>query len=295
MSEERAFVRATWANVLGNALKIVVEGAIGLSTGSLALVADAAHSLADLLASVAVLIWGRLTYAGPDAGHPHGHERVEAFTALLVGVTLIVLAGNLLYETVGALREGSSVVFSLALLGGLAFAVADMVAVYWYTVRVNERLNSPSLHALAVDCLNDVYTSLAAAVGVFGVALGFPALDAVAGGAVSLLVGYQGYGIVRENLDYLVGSAPDPAERERIQGAILGHPAVEGVHDLRVYYIGPELEVEFHAEVDGSYTLREAHDIETELNEAVRALEGVGDAHVHLDPAGMGEWKDAEE
>ncbi len=295
MSDERAFLRATWANVLGNVLKILVEGFIGVSTGSLALVADAAHSLADLLASGAVLIWGRLTFAGPDASHPHGHERIEAFTALFVGVTLIVLAGNLLFETVNTVREGSTVTFSLALLGGLAFAIVDMLLVYWYTVRVNEELNSPSLRALAVDCLNDVYTSAAAAVGVFGVALGFPVLDAVAGGLVSLLVGYQGYEIAKENTEYLVGSAPDPTERERVLEAIRSHEAVEGVHDLRIYYIGPQLEVEFHAEVDGSYTLREAHEIETELHRRVRALDGVGDAHAHLDPAGIGEWKDAPE
>jgi len=295
MSDERAFVRATWANVLGNAAKILVEGAVGLSTGSLALIADAAHSLADLLASLVVLVWGRLTYAGPDSTHPHGHERIEALTALFVGVTLIVLAGNLLWETYHTLQSGTDVRFSYALVGGLAFAIVDMVAVYWYTVRMNRELNSPSLRALAVDCQNDVYTSFAAAIGVFGVAFGFPALDAVAGGLVSLLVGYQGVEVARENVDYLVGSAPEQDEWNRIRDAILEHPAVEGVHDLQVYYIGPELEVEFHAEVDGAYTLREAHDIETELNQRVRALPIVGDAHAHLDPAGMGEWKDAAE
>jgi len=290
--DREAFLRAAWVNVVGNLLKITIEGAVGLSFGSLALVADAVHSLADLLASGVVLVWGRLSFVGPDENHPHGHERVEPLTALFVGATLLLLAGTLLYDAATTLLEGTEVSFSYALVGGLVFAVLDMAAVYAYTVRVNSRLDSPGLYALAADSRNDVYTSLAAAVGVAGVAAGYPALDAVAGGAVAVLVFYEGAQIVSENLGYLAGRAPSETERRRVRAAILSHSAVKGVHDLRIYYIGTDLEVEFHAEVDADFTLREAHRIETELNEWVRDVEGVGDAHVHLDPAGLGEWEE---
>ena len=296
MDDREAFLRASWVNVVGNLLKIVVEGGIGLTFGSLALVADATHSLADLFASLVVLIWGRLSFAGPDSNHPHGHERIEPLTALLVGATLIVLALKLFYDTVNTVVTGStSVRFSLALVFGLGFAIAAMLFAYRYTQRVNETVNSPSLEALALDCLNDVYTSMAAVVGVFGVAVGYPILDPVAGGLVSLLVLYQGYEIARENVDYLVGSAPPEAERERIRDAVRSHPKVEGVHDFRVHYMGPQVEVELHAEIDGNHTLHEAHDIETELHQRIRELPDVGDVHVHLDPSGLGEWKDARE
>jgi cation diffusion facilitator family transporter len=294
-ADRSAFLRAAWVNVVGNVLKIGVEGGVGLAFGSLALVADAAHSLADLLASAVVLVWGRLSFAEPDATHPHGHERIEPLTALFVGVTLLVLAAKFLADAVTALRTGPTVTFSLALVGGLGFGLADMLAVYWYTERTNRGLDSPALSALAADCLNDVYTTMAAVVGVFGVAVGYPELDAVAGGLVSLLVGYQGVVIARENVGYLVGRAPPEDVRTAVREAILAHPTVEGVHDLRVYYIGSVLEAEFHAEVDGALTLREAHDVETELNDRVRALDGVGDAHAHLDPSGQGEWRDAQE
>ncbi|MFB6137252.1 MAG: cation diffusion facilitator family transporter [Halobacteriaceae archaeon] len=288
------FLRAAWVNVVGNVLKIVVEGGVGLALGSLALVADAAHSLADLLSSGVVLVWGRLAFAAPDEGHPHGHERVEPVTALFVGATLVVLAAKFLWDAGATLLRGPDISYSWPLLAALGVAILDMLVVYWYTERANADLQMPALRALAADCLNDVYTSLAALAGVVGVALGYPALDAVAGGLVSLLVGYHGVAIARENLSYLVGSAPPPRVREAVAAAIRDHPAVRGVHDLRVYYIGTEVEVEFHAEVDGDYTLREAHDLESDLVSRVRAVgDDVGDVHVHLDPAGLGEWKDA--
>lgn len=293
--DRRGFLQASAVNVVGNALKIVVEGGIGLAFGSLALVADAAHSVADLLASLVVLVWGRAAFTGPDMDHPHGHERIEPLTALVVGVTLVVLAVSLLWDAIGAVRTGPSVRYSHALVAGLGFAILDMLVVYWYTVRVNARLDSPSLRALAVDSQNDIYTSVAAGIGVAGVALEAPLLDPLAGGLVSLLVLYQGVEISRENIRYLVGTAPSPERREAVRATLMDHAAVRGVHDLRVYYDGPTLEVEVHVEVDGDLTVLEAHDIESELVEELRRRTDIGDAHVHLDPAGVGEWSDAEE
>jgi len=296
MADDRtAFLNATWVNVAGNLVKILVEGTLGVLFGSLALIADAAHSLADLLASLVVLVWGRLAFEDPDADHPHGHERVEPLTALFVGGTLVVLAAKLLWDSTTAIVEGPRVVYSPYLPIGLAVAIAVMIVVYWYTERINRSLGSPALDALSKDARNDVLTSLAAVVGVFGAAVGQPILDPVAGALVSLLVAREGLIVVRENVDYLVGRAPPHAELDRIRMTIRSHEAVRGIHDLRCHYVGPTIEVEFHAEVDGDYTLLEAHDIETTLRQRVKSIPSVGDVHIHLDPAGIGEWKDAEE
>ncbi|WP_121743819.1 cation diffusion facilitator family transporter [Natronorubrum halophilum] len=290
--ERRGFMRASWVNVLGNVVKIVVEGAAGLAFGSVALVADAAHSLADLVASVVVLIWGRSSYDEPDDTHPHGHDRIEPLTALFVGAVIALLGLLLLSESVQGLVEQDPPDANLLLLGALAFAIVDMYLVYRYTTLVNEDVNSTALRALAADCLNDIYTSFAAVVGVAGVWFGQPILDPLAGALVSLLVVYQGVEIGRENVDYLTGAAPDPEKRMTIIETLRTHPEVRGVHDLTVFYDGTVLEVEVHVEVDGDMPFRQAHDIESDLVERLRELENVGDAHVHLDPSGIGEWKD---
>lgn len=291
----RGFTRASVVNVVGNAVKIVVEAVVGLTFGSVALLADAAHSVADLVASIVVLVWGRNVYADPDETHPHGHQRIEPLAALFVGSIIVLLGLNLLYESALGFIEGTDVVFSPWLVGALLFAMADMYLLYWYTTRVNETVGSSALSALAIDCKNDIYTSIAAMAGVIGVFVGYPVFDAVAGGLVSVLVVYQGVDIARENVSYLVGSAPPEEKRLRITNTLRSHPDVKGVHDVAVFYDGTDLEVEAHVEVDGELTLVEAHDIETELIESLRRDDEVGDAHLHLDPAGIGEWKEAEE
>ena len=295
LGEKRRFRRAAGVNVVGNTAKIVVEGAAGLAFGSVALLADAAHSVADLVASAAVFVWGGSQYDGPDPEHPHGHQRIEPLTALFVGAIIFLLGLVLLRESALGLFGVPEVSASLVLVGALLFAIVDMYALYWYTTRVNEDLGSTALAALATDCLNDIYTSLAAMVGVLGALFDVPVLDPVAGALVSLLVMYQGVNIARENVTYLVGAAPPAGDRQRVVSTLCEHPEVVGVHDLRVFYDGTDLEVEVHVEVDGEMTLRHAHDIETELVTRLRALEGIGDVHVHLDPSGVGEWKDAKE
>ncbi|WP_144799016.1 cation diffusion facilitator family transporter [Halorubrum depositum] len=293
--EKARFRLAAGANILGNALKIAVVGATGLTFGSVALLADAAHSVADLVASAVVFVWGGARYDAADETHPHGHQRIEPLTALFVGAIIVLLGVLLLRESVSEFLGSPEIRASPVLVAALLFALIDMYLLYWYTERVNVTLGSTALTALAADCLNDIYTTVAALVGVFGVLLGFPVLDPIAGGLVSVLVVYQGVEIARENVTYLVGAAPPAGDRERVTEALREHPAVEGVHDLTVFYDGTDLEVEVHVEVDGGMTLREAHAVETQLVTGLRDLEDVGDVHVHLDPSGLGEWKEAED
>ena len=289
----RRFRRASWVNVVANLLKIIAEGVVGIVFGSVALVADAAHSVADLVASVVVLVWGSSAFDDADATHPHGHARIEPLTALFVGAVIVVLGGYLFYESVRGLSAGTDVAFSYYLLGALGFAVVDMYVAYWYTARTNVGLDSTALTALAKDCLNDIYTTVAAVVGVVGVRFGVPILDPVAGAIVSLLVIYQGIEIGRENLAYLVGAAPTASQRAAVEDVLAAHDDVAGYHDLTVFYDGTVLEVETHVEVDGTLTIAEAHEIETDLVRQLTGMGDVGDAHIHLDPAGLGEWKDA--
>lgn len=294
-SEREAFVATSRVNVVGNAAKILVEGAAGIAFGSVALLADAAHSVADLISSVVVLFWGPTTYVGADEDHPHGHSRIEPLAALFVGVVIVLLGLYLLYESSMGILTEPDVTFSYLLLGALAFAILDMAAVYYYTVRANQTIDSTALRALAADCKNDIYTSMAAGVGVIGVELGYPVLDPIAGGVVSMLVIAIGIEIGRENLQYLAGRAGTDEQQADVRDILLSPTPVQGVHDLAVFYDGPVLEVEAHVEIDGDLTLEAAHELETELVEKIKGLDEVGDVHLHLDPAGIGEWKDAED
>jgi cation diffusion facilitator family transporter len=148
------------------------------------------------------------------------------------------------------------------------------------------------LKAAALDNRNDVLTACAALVGVLGVRAGVPILDPIAAAVVAVAVLYTGIDIVRNNVGYLVGSAPPEDLRAEIIERALAHPEVEGAHDVVAHYVGPEVDVSLHIEVEGDHTLFEAHDIETEVMDAIRELPEVDDVFVHVDPKELGEWKE---
>jgi divalent metal cation (Fe/Co/Zn/Cd) transporter len=97
--------------------------------------------------------------------------------------------------------------------------------------------------------------------------------------------------VVRDNLGYLVGRAPAEDLREEIVRRALEHPDVEGAHDVVAHYVGPEVDVSLHIEVEGDRTLMEAHDIETTIVDSIREIPEVDDVFVHIDPREAGEWK----
>ncbi|MHB9287796.1 cation diffusion facilitator family transporter [Halobacteriales archaeon Cl-PHB] len=290
----RAALRRVGLLILGaNVVLFLAKGGVYLQSGSLAVGSEAVNSLADSVYSLVIVAGLYLTTQPPDFEHPHGHERIEPFVSLFVALGIFAAGGVVLWQSGSALLSGD-----IAVSRGPA-AVVVLVAtagikwgLYRYTLREANQRNSPALVATAIDNRNDILTAGAALLGVLGAAAGYPILDPLAAGVVAVGILYTGVDVVRDNVDYLVGAAPPEALRAEIVRRALAHPDVEGAHDVIAHYVGPEIDVSLHVEVEGDHTLIEAHDIETEVMDAIQDLPEVDDVFVHVDPKEVGEWKD---
>jgi cation diffusion facilitator family transporter len=294
MTDERSrALRRVGLLLLGANLALVaLKGGAWFVTGSLAVQGEAVNSLADAVYSLVTVAGLYLTTQPPDFEHPHGHERIEPFVGLFVALGIFAAGAAILYQSGTALLSGAVAVTR----GPTAAAVLVVAAVakfglYRYVLAAGEHHNSPALTATALDNRNDILTALAALVGVAGAAAGYPILDPLAAAVVAVGVLYTGVEVVRDNLGYLVGRAPPEELRQEIVRRALDHPDVEGAHDVVAHYVGPEIDVSLHIEVEGDRTLLEAHDIETDIVESIRELPEVDDVFVHVDPREAGEWK----
>ncbi|MFC4549776.1 MULTISPECIES: cation diffusion facilitator family transporter [Halorussus] len=290
----RTVVRRVGALVLAvNLLLVAAKGAVWWTTGSLAVGSEAVNSLADAAYSLVVLAGLYLTTRPPDFSHPHGHERIEPFVSLFVAVGVFAAGGAVLWRAATSILSGDVVVTTgPAAVVVLAGTAVIKFGLYRYCLSRADETRSPAVRATALDNRNDILTASAALVGVVGARLGFPILDPLAATVVAVSILYTGLEIVQDNVDYLVGSAPPDDLRLTIIRRALAHPDVEGAHDVIAHYVGPEIDVSLHIEVEGDRTLREAHDIETAVVESIRALDEVDDVFVHVDPKELGEWKD---
>ena len=279
-----------------NLALVVLKGAVWLTTGSLAVQSEAVNSLADTAYSVVIVAGLYLTTQPPDFEHPHGHERIEPFVSLFVAAGIFTAGGVVLWQAGRALLSGDiTVTQGPYAVGVLVLSAVAKYGLYRYCLAAGERRNSPALVATAADNRNDILTAGAALVGVGGALAGFPLADPLAAVVVAVGIGYTGVEVVRDNVAYLVGAAPPESLRREILERALDHPQVQGAHDVIAHYVGPEIDVSLHIEVEGQLTLNEAHDIETEVIQSVQSLPEVDDVFVHVDPRELGEWKEDDE
>ncbi|WP_254531604.1 cation diffusion facilitator family transporter [Natrinema gelatinilyticum] len=292
--DRRGAVRRVGAVVLAvNLVLAAAKGAVWWTTGSYAVGSEAVNSAADALYSVVVLAGLYVTTQPPDFGHPHGHERIEPFVSLFVAVGVFGAGGTILYRSATTLVAGDyTVVVGPWAVGVLAASAVVKYGLYRYCLRVADEYNSPATTATALDNRNDILTAAAALSGVLGSTAGYPLLDPLAGSVVAVGILYTGYDIARDNVGYLVGAAPPPELREEILRRTFTHPQVRGAHDIVAHYVGPEVDVSLHIEVEGDLTLREAHDLESAVAATIRTIPEVDDVFVHVDPQEVGESED---
>jgi cation diffusion facilitator family transporter len=250
----------------------LAKGIVGVLSGSLAILSEAAHSLIDVAATVITYLAVRASGKPADAEHHYGHGKVESIAALAETALLFVLSGVVIWEAAKRLLGEPGHVVSAT---PIAFAViAVSIAVDFFRARALYRTaEETASHALEADALHfgsDMWSSLAVLVGLGGVALGLPRADAVAALVVALFVCLAGWRLGRRTIETLTDTAPaGVAERlTRIAQRVRGVVAVERV---RVRPAGDRIFVELIAAVSRTLPLDRVTAVKERIAADIRA------------------------
>jgi cation diffusion facilitator family transporter len=284
-SRERFYRQATWVAIGGNVVLAVAKGAVAWLSGSSAVLSDAANSFSDVLYSLTMATGLRLARRPADEGHPQGHSRFEPLVGLLIAVAMGVAGVTAIREGIHRFLSGAVAIDpgwpTVALMG----SALVKVVMYLLARRAGRLACSPAIRASARDNLADVITSAAALVGVWGSRLVHPLFDPGAGIVVALWVFRAAWDILHENVGYLAGQCAPPELVAQIVAAASAVPRVLSVHQVIADYVGPQLRVDMHIDVDGGITLRQAHAIADQVQAQVEALPAVDLAFIHVEPA----------
>lgn len=250
----------------------LAKGAVGLASGSLAVLSEAGHSLIDLVATVITYFAVRASGKPADAEHHFGHGKIESVAALAATSLLFVLAAYVFWEA--GLRlfgfESHSVV-----AGPWAFAViAASVVVDFFRARLLYRVaNETSSQALEADALHfgsDMWSSLAVLVGLGGVATGFAWADSLAAAVVAVFICVAGFRLGRRTIETLTDTAPQGAA-ETIEAAVRRVRGVVAVERVRVRPAGANLFAEIAVGVSRTLPLDRVAAVEQGVIDAIRA------------------------
>lgn len=272
-----------WVSVAVNVLLFVVKGAMGVITGSIAVVADAVHSLSDTATSGVVIFGFRMAGKPSDEEHPFGHGRAEPIATLVVAVLLIVVGVEFLRSSVSRLLHPRMLQVSWAMVAVLAGTVVMKEWLARFSRGLARRIKSDALEA---DSWHHRTDSISTGFVIAGFVLsrwGFPWVDGVAGLAVSTIIAWIGFDIGRRAVNRLLGQAPTEEEAGEIRATALSVDGVEGVHEVLVHTYGNQRAVSLHIEVSADLSALELHSIADEV-ESVLSLGRNTIVVVHVDP-----------
>lgn len=280
-----AAMRATWVALGANAFLLALKAVATGFSDSLTIFSETLNSLGDVVSSVVVLLCVAWAWKLPDDSHPFGHRRAEPVSGLLVAIFTGILGFEVCKTAVLHLWQGAAPerIGPFPLLA-LCITVLLKAWLARYFGRRGRDLNSPALRATAVDCRNDVLVSLQGLVAVAVAEYRLPMLDVVAALLVGGYILYSAHRVGMENLDYLMGRAPDPELLERIGRATGAVAGVEGVGDIKAHYVGTLVHVEVTAIVDGELATTESHAVGENVRRAIESLDAVDRAFVRIAP-----------
>ena len=266
---------------------------VGLATGSLGILAEAAHSGLDLAAALATFFAVRISGKPADRSHPYGHGKFENLSALFETLLLLVTCGWIIYGAVDRL-VAHSVQVEVTFWSFAVMAASIVVDVSRSRVlhRAARKYKSQALEADALHFSTDIWSSAVVILGLVSVKLsalapGWPHLryaDAVAAIAVAVIVIQVTVKLGLRTTAALLDTAPAGVE-EKIVQAVATLPGALNCHNVRFRYSGARLFVDIHVLVDGSQTLREAHDLTERIERAIQEVLPDADVTVHPEPA----------
>ena len=236
--------RVALSSILASGGLTVAKAAVGVSTGSLAILSEAAHSLLDLVATIMTYFAVRIAGQPADEEHHYGHGKVESVTALAATGLLFLLSGIVVWEAGKRLLEGRSHVE--ATIAAFTVIIGSIVMDFFRArvlYRVASQTSSEALEADALHFGSDMWSSLAVLVGLAGIALGYWWADAAAAIVVAVFVCLAGWRLGRRTINTLLDTAPaglsDGLTRlaERV-------PGVVAVERVRARQVGPQIFVE---------------------------------------------------
>lgn len=278
-------MRVTVVGAVLNFFLVLLKFLVGFFGHSQALIADAVHSLSDLLSDFGLIVALRISRQAPDEDHPYGHERFETIAALAIGLILAANGAWISIHSGQRLYQGAVVTPEAYTLIAAALAILLKEGLYHYTMRAARVTQSAALRANAWDHRSDAISSVLVFLGIGGSLLGFPYLDAIVAIIVGVIVLRFGLTTTWEALQELVDRGLNPDDLAQIRHIIAQVEGVQDLHLLKTRRMGHQILAEAHIQVAPYLSVSEGHQIAERTRRALlKQMPDIGEVTIHIDP-----------
>ena len=279
---EKHALRVTWLGLFANLILAIAKGFIGTIAHSSALIADAGHSVSDLL-SDSITLWAvHMAGVPKDKNHPYGHGKFETVGTFIVAIFLLLTGVGVAWHVLNKIDTPE--VPGTAALWMAAIAICFKEALFHVTRMVGRRSGSRVLLANAWHHRSDAISSVAALVGIGGAQWGIPLMDPIAGVLVAGLIIKTGIDIGYESIRELTDEIVEEEVISELGHILAEIDGVDHFHEMRARRMGPQLLVDLHIEVDSMMSISAAHQVAERVRlRILDELPAVNEVLVHVD------------
>lgn len=292
MAREKKAAQVTWVGFFTNLLLSTAKIIAGVVGRSSAMIADGIHSLSDFITDFIVIIFIKISAKHEDSDHPYGHGKFETFATMLISFALFIVAIGIFYSGSVKIYEvlNGRVIERPTYLALIMAAVSIVVKeiLYWYTIIVGRKIESPAIIANGWHHRSDAFSSIGTLIGISGAMfLGerWRILDPITSVIVGIFIIGVAYKLARPSIQELLEmSLPEEIEHS-IEQKIQATPGVITFHHLRTRKNGNAFIIDMHIKVDPHSSIVEAHDIATHVENNLKTAFGKRtQINVHIEP-----------
>ncbi|MBN1265122.1 MAG: cation transporter [Anaerolineales bacterium] len=290
-THDRKVSLAVRIGLIANILLAGLKTAAGIFGHSPALLADGINSTSDVAYYVVVSIFIRHAYKPPDKEHPYGHRQFESIASVAVGAFVITTAITILWNAANKIFNMASgqqdmLTATPTALIVAVFTVLLKIALTFFTQEIGRSVGTSTVAALARDHRNDIFSALAAVLGISLSRLGYHWVDPLAGAVVALVILRTGIQIIQESSAELMTTAPAPILVDQIYCLLENIESVEQVEEINVQKFGHYMILNLILCMDGSMSIREGDSICTQVEQVLTEnIDFLLRVHIHYHPS----------
>lgn len=272
-----------WISIVVNVGLFALKYWAGIITDSIAITADAWHTLSDSLTSVIVIIGVKISTKPADKEHPFGHGRAEWVASIIIGILLALIAFNFFSESIQRLRSHESVKYGAIAIIVTVVSILMKEALAQYAIWAGKKTDSKAVKADAWHHRSDAVSSLIILIGIFFNRF-FWWIDGILGIIVALLILYAAFDILKDSVSPMLGKQPGEELVKQIKKLCLESTGEEvHAHHFHIHDYGGHAELTFHIRLSQKMTLEEAHHIATRIENSIKTDLDI-ETTIHIDP-----------
>jgi cation diffusion facilitator family transporter len=286
MDKNKAAYREGFISIIANVGLFGLKLWAGIISGSIALTADAWHTLSDSLSSIIVILGVKLSSKKPDKNHPFGHGRWEQIAAIFIGFMLALIAYNFLKDSILQFRSKESANFGILAIVVTIISILVKEGLAQYAFFVSKKTGNLSVKADGWHHRTDALSSVVVLIGILFTDR-FWWIDSVLGVIIAFMLFYAAYKIIKDAINKLLGEEPSKEMIERIHSIIESncHDNVDP-HHYHIHNYVNKKELTFHIKVENRMDVLSAHNIATSIERAIKKELHII-ATIHIEPKGF--------